>query len=213
MSVKCVWDVCKDCVWKGNTQRCVWVWDLKKRRVYRRITGVCSLKLQANEREKNRAETEREGRETLRLESLPVSQSPKSSLCIFIMCLPDIPTFSWEDQSCFEAGTWQILMSHMIDWCALNLTTHDPFDLSRATQMIGKNVFANHKCYKESGTKVKVTIRQNWDWRSSKYQGRYNDNLNRLLEFKFATSKMFCKSARDWDIVSDKTETKMSIGI
>lgn len=105
MSVKCVWDVCKDCVWKGNTHRCVWVWDLKKRRVYRRITGVCSLKLQANEREKNRAETEREGRETLSLESLPVSQSPKSSLCICIMCLPDIPTFSWEDQSCFEAGT------------------------------------------------------------------------------------------------------------
>ena len=66
----------------------------EKSREDRRMQSVCSLKLRAYEPERKRAEDEREERETLSLENLPVSLYPKCSLCIFIMCLPDIPASS-----------------------------------------------------------------------------------------------------------------------
>ena len=66
----------------------------EKSRVRRRMQCVCPLKLRVDERERKRAENEREERETLSLEKLPVSLYPKSSLCIFIMHLPDIPASS-----------------------------------------------------------------------------------------------------------------------
>ena len=57
---------------------------------------------------RGRAESEREERETLSLEKLPVSLYPKTTLCIFIMRLPDIPASSWELGSCVKAGPWHL---------------------------------------------------------------------------------------------------------
>jgi hypothetical protein len=66
----------------------------EKNREHKRMQSVCSLKLPANVQERNTAENDREERETLSLEKLPVSLYPKSSLCIFIMCLPDILAYT-----------------------------------------------------------------------------------------------------------------------
>ena len=66
----------------------------EKSREHKRMQSVCSLKLRANELERKRAENEREKRETLSLEKLPVSLYPKSRVCIFIMYLPDFSASS-----------------------------------------------------------------------------------------------------------------------
>jgi hypothetical protein len=63
------------------------------------MQGMCSLKLRSNGRARNgrarkRVENEREERETLSLEKLLSACTQKSSLCIFIMCLLDIPASS-----------------------------------------------------------------------------------------------------------------------
>ena len=70
----------------------------KKRKAHRRKAestrecSVCSLKLQANECEREQRMREKREKETLNLEKI-ASQlvSPKISLCLFIMHLPDIP--------------------------------------------------------------------------------------------------------------------------
>jgi hypothetical protein len=49
----------------------------EKSRALKRMQSVCSLKLRANEPERKRAENEREERETLSLEKLPVNLYPK----------------------------------------------------------------------------------------------------------------------------------------
>jgi hypothetical protein len=66
----------------------------EKQRAQKRMLSVCSLQLRANEPERKKAENEREVRETLSLEKLPVSLYPKNSLCVLIMRLPDIPASS-----------------------------------------------------------------------------------------------------------------------
>ena len=92
--VVCVWDVCEMCVRvKGeHTEVCMSVRVQEKNHIqeksreHKRMQSVCSLKLRANEQERKRAENEREERETLSLEKLPVSLYPKRVVCVYLLC-------------------------------------------------------------------------------------------------------------------------------
>jgi hypothetical protein len=80
---------------KGEHTEVLRVWEFEKRKAHRRkaecrrIQSASSLKLRARKQEKRERE-----RTSLSLEKLPVSLYPKSCLCLFFMCLPDIPAFS-----------------------------------------------------------------------------------------------------------------------
>lgn len=99
-----VWDVYEDWAWewKGNDWRCLGVWEMEKSRVHRRKAEctkeyiICAdLRCEWVSRRERRQRV-REKREIVSIEKLPVSLYPKSCLCIFIVCLPDIPASSWE---------------------------------------------------------------------------------------------------------------------
>ena len=104
--------VYKVCLWeKGECMWCVWcmwvaVWEFKKTKAHRRKTEctgewwVCTVSSCTQV-----SKSERDERETLCPEKLSVTLYPQSTLCIFIINLPDIPAFSLKHLFCVEAGS------------------------------------------------------------------------------------------------------------
>ena len=81
-----VLSVCEECVCESERGMHRGVYECEssrkettqeKSREHKRMQSMCSLKLRANEQERKKAENEREERETLSLEKLPVSLYPK----------------------------------------------------------------------------------------------------------------------------------------
>ena len=104
LCVRCVWRVC---VSERETHSSVYEWEStgkEKHSVQENAECVQPWAESEWAREKESREWQR--RETLSLEKLSASLYPKSSLCIFIMYLPDIPASSWELPSCIDAGPW-----------------------------------------------------------------------------------------------------------